>query len=100
MLSPYDLKLIQLLDTVFKDQSVPDDIRIQMYHIKCDLEDEKNATSIYCLKIEKILTYHFLTHQSHNPKSIQELYHFVLGRGERYHNLANGIALSALWRLF
>lgn len=100
MLNQYDWDLISLLDKVFKDQSVPDNLRIQMQKFMYNIEDEKNSPSLYCLRIERILTNHFLTHQSHNPQSLKDLYHFVLARGERYHNWANGFFLSSLWRLF
>ena len=100
MLSDYDKKLTELLDTVFQDTQVPDDIRRQLYQIMNDIEDEKNATSIYCLKIKDILTNYFIGHQSNNPESLKELYCFVLSRAERYKEWGVGLAASSLWRLF
>lgn len=101
MLSEYDKKLLELLDNAFKDQSVPDDVREGLYRYMNDIEHEKNATSIYCIKIEQLLTQYFLKHRSNNPKSLQVLYHFVISRGNRYKNWASGLALSqSLWKLF
>lgn len=54
MLSQYDRNLISLLDKVFKSQSVPDNLRIQIQKFMNDIENEKNATSLYCLSIERI----------------------------------------------
>lgn len=82
---------------MLQDNQVTIDLKQQISKEGRALKNGEETIAIVCVNLTGILTSYILKNRHHIPKTVDDLYQFVISKGQKYKSLGIGLQNISLW---